>query len=75
MAENNDEREQLEALIQLLMRVRSGLEKIDPDGEGSTAYMHARNARLDLNEALRRLNYLQNRPDAYPLPPRADSPE
>ena len=69
MAETSDDREQLEALYHLLVHARSCLEKIDPDCDESTAYMQARNARIDLNEALRRLNYLLGTPDVYPAAP------
>lgn len=71
--EKHDEREQLESMVHLLMRVRTGLEKIEPDGDGPTAYMHARNARIDLNEAVRRLRYLLDRSDLYPAAPETDT--
>jgi hypothetical protein len=67
-----DERDQLEALYHLLIQVRSGLEKVEADSDAATAYMHTRNARIDLNEALRRLNHLLNQPDTYPVAPDAD---
>ena len=66
MAATTNDHEQLEALYHLLVQVRSGLEKIESDSDGSTAYMHARNARIDLNEALRRLSHLLGHPDVYP---------
>lgn len=66
MTANTDERQQLEALYHLLVQARGGLEKIDMDSDGSTAYMHARNARIDLNEALRRLSHLLGNPATYP---------
>jgi hypothetical protein len=62
----SEEHEQLEALYHLLIQARSGLEKIASDSDGSTAYMHARNARIDLNEALRRLSHLLGYPDGKP---------
>lgn len=61
-----EEREQLEALYHLLTQARGGLEKIEADSDGSTAYMHARNARIDLNEALRRLTHLLGYTDVHP---------
>ena len=73
MNDRDDDREQMEALVHLLVRARNGLEKIEPDGDGPTAYMHARNARIDLNEAMRRLNYLLDRPDVYPAAPESDT--
>ncbi len=69
MAGTSDDREQLEALYHLLVRARGCLEKIEPDSDGSTAYMQARNARIELNEALRRLNYLLGNLDSYPAAP------
>ena len=63
----DDQQEQLEALYHLVVQARAGLEKIEMDSDGSTAYMHARNARIDLNEALRRLNHLLDAPEAYPV--------
>jgi hypothetical protein len=61
-----DEREQLEALFHLLVRARSRLENMEVDSDPTTTYMHARNARIDLNEALRRLNHLLGNADSYP---------
>lgn len=69
MASNDVDREQLEALYHLLVTARGRLENIATDGDGQTTYMHARNARIDINEALRRLNYLLDRPDVYPEAP------
>ena len=68
MTTTTDDREQLEALYHLLVQARSGLEKIDTESDGSTAYMHARNARIDLNEALRRLSHLLGKAEVYPSP-------
>lgn len=70
----HDEREQLETLVHLLIRARCGLEKVSQDSDGATAYMHARNARIDLNEALRRLHYLLGDADVYPHAPDSTSP-
>ena len=71
----HDEREQLEALVHLLVHARAGLEKIETDSDSSTAYMHARNARIDLNEALRRLHYLLGDADVYPASPEPAEPQ
>jgi hypothetical protein len=68
------ERDQLESLVHLLVRARSGLEKVEQDGDGATAYMHARNARIDINVALRRLHYPLGDADVYPLAPDTKSP-
>lgn len=64
-----DEREQLAALYHLLIQARSRLERIEVDADPATTYMHARNARIDLNEALRRLNHLLGNADSYPAAP------
>ncbi len=63
----SEDQDQLEALYHLLVQARTGLEKIDTDSDGSTAYMHARNARIAINEALRRLGHLMGNTDSYPV--------
>jgi hypothetical protein len=63
----DDQQEQLEALYHLLVQARTGLEKIESDGDALTIYMLARNARIDLNAALRRLSYLLGYPNVYPV--------
>jgi hypothetical protein len=68
------ERDQLESLVHQFVRARSGLEKVEQDGDGATGYMHARNLRIDVNEALRRLHYLLGDADVYPLAPDTKSP-
>ena len=64
-----DTADQLAAIHDALITSRTGLELITQDEHGPTAYMQARNARIQINEALRRINYLLGKPDDYPDPP------
>jgi hypothetical protein len=65
----DDAADQVQAIHDLLIDARDSLEQITEEEHGGSAYMRSRNARIQINEALRRVQHLQGKADSYPNAP------